>query len=116
MTLKLLTHGHADPINGDFVTPMGQTKCYVSSDNAYDGSLKRLVPQDLYELMAARDDLHWNAERQTGTIIHMIGRMTECGLVSMTAIGNTMYEARALFADTYNYLVSEARVGARRKM
>jgi hypothetical protein len=96
MTLKMLTHGHADPGTGEFVTPMGQQKCYVSSDHVCDESFKKLVPQDLYKLMTARKYLHWSHLRQTGVIFHMIGRILECGIISMTSIGNSLEEAREL--------------------
>jgi hypothetical protein len=94
MTLKRLTHGHADPNTGSFVTPLGQQKCYVSSDHVSDESLKKLVPQDLYELMIDQKDLHWSSERQTGVIFHLIGRMSARGIISMTSIGNSLKEAR----------------------
>jgi hypothetical protein len=109
MTLKLLTHGNMDPNTGLFVTPSGSEKFYVSSDHVTDPSLKRLVPQDLHELMMARKDLHWDPTRQTGAIFHLLGRMSDCGVVSMTAISNSLEEARKLFDETRSYLITEAR-------
>lgn len=50
LSTKLLTNGETDPDTGLFVAG-GQPKYYVSSDHIEDHSLKRLVPQDVYELM-----------------------------------------------------------------
>jgi hypothetical protein len=109
MTMKLLTHGHTNPNTGLFLIPSGREKYYVSSDHVSDLSLKRLVPQDLYELMMARSDLHWDPTRQTGAIFHMLGRMPECGTLSMTAIADSLEEAHELFDETYNYVIAEAQ-------
>jgi hypothetical protein len=109
MTMKLLTHGHTDPITGLFTTPSGRQKSYVSSDNVSDPSLKRLIPQDLYELMMNRRDLHWDPDRQTGVVFHVIGRMPDCGTLSMTAIENSMEDAHILFSTCRDYILTEAK-------
>ena len=109
MTMKLLTHGNMDPSTGSFVTPSGTPKFYVSSDHVSDPAFTKLVPQDLYEIMMARKDLHWDPNKQTGTVFHMLGLLSDCGTVSMTAISNSLEDARKLFEETFSYLVSEAR-------
>ena len=79
--MKLLTRGDTGEVMGLFhSSPMCDSfeKCYISSDNASDPTLKRLVHQDLYELIImARKDLHWHQERQTGIVFHMIGGLSE---------------------------------------
>jgi hypothetical protein len=109
MTMKLLTHGYTDPNTGLFMTPSGRNKYYVSNDHVSDASLKQLVPQDLYELMAARKDLHWDPIRQSGVVFHMLGRMSEYGTTSMTAIANSSEGARQLFDETFDYIIQEAK-------
>lgn len=109
MTMKLLTHGKTDSKTGIFKSAAGGQKCYLSSDHVSDPSLKRLAPQDLYELMMHRLDLHWDYNRETGVIFHMIGRMPEGGVVSMTAIGNSSEEARTLFYKCRDYIIAEAK-------
>lgn len=110
MTLKLLTHGDTDEASGIFHTsPDGAAKFYVSSDNITDTALKRLLPQDLYELITARPDLHWHSTRQTGVVFHMIGRMSEFGMLGITAIHNSIEEAHDLFDEASVYIISEAK-------
>jgi hypothetical protein len=109
MTLKLLTDGDTDEASGIFHTSDGAAKFYVSSDNITDTALKRLLPQDLYELITARPDLHWHSTRQTGVVFHMIGRMSEFGMIGITAIHNSMEDAQALFDEASVYVVSEAK-------
>jgi hypothetical protein len=109
MTLKLLTHGDTDEASGMFRTSDDAAKFYLSSDNVTDTALKRLLPQDLCELITARPDLHWHSTRQTGVVFHMIGRMSECGILGITAIHNSIEEARDLFDETSAYIISEAK-------
>jgi hypothetical protein len=109
MTLKLLTHGDTDETSGIFHTPDDAAKFYVSSDNITDKALKRLLPQDLYELIIARPDLHWHSTRQTGVVFHMIGRMSAFGMIGMTAIHNSIEDAQDLFDEASLYIVSEAK-------
>ena len=110
MTLKLLTHGDTDEASGIFYASDDATsKCYVSSDNITDPALKRLLPQDLYELITARPDLHWHSTRQTGVVFHMIGRMSEFGMIGITAIHNSIEDAQELFEETSMYIISEAK-------
>jgi hypothetical protein len=35
--------------------------------------------------------------------------MSECGTFSMTAIADSLEEARELFDETYNYVITEAQ-------
>jgi hypothetical protein len=39
----------------------------------------------------------------------MLGRMPECGTLSMTAIADSLEEAHELFDETYNYVIAEAQ-------
>ena len=54
-------------------------------------------------------DLHWCPMRQTGIVLHMLGRISECGVVSMTAISNSLEEARTLFQASRDYILAEAQ-------
>jgi hypothetical protein len=107
MTLKLLTHGHIDPMTGLFLAPNGQPKFYVSSDNISDTATKeKLYPNDLFHAMTARPDLHWDQSRQTGVILHMLGRVSKVGSLSMTAVADSTEDAHKLLSDTRKYLVA----------
>jgi hypothetical protein len=107
MTLKLLTHGHIDPLTGLFLAPNGQPKYYVSSDNISDtATTKNLYPNDLFHAMTTRPDLHWDRSRQTGVILHMLGRVSKVGSLSMTAVADSAEGAHKLFRITRTYLAA----------
>ena len=109
MMLRLLTHGDTCEVTGLFQTPIDHiAKFYVSSDNVSDPSLRRLVPQDLFEIIANRPDLHWDSMAQTGVFFHMLGCLSECGKIGMTAVANSLEEARTLFIETNKYIIKES--------
>lgn len=116
MSLKLLTHGNIDSATGLFLTPTGKPKYYVSSDNVSAPTMKNhLYPSDLCRLMDARSDLHWDSVKQVGVILPMLSRVSKTGILSMTAIGDSIEDAHRMFNETQNYLTNMASViGIRR--
>lgn len=94
MSLKLLTHGTIDSATGLFRTPAGKPKYYVSSDAVTVSNMKnQLHPADLCRLMNTRPDLHWNSEKESGVILHMLSRVCKTGTLSITAIGDSTEDA-----------------------
>ena len=43
--------------------------------------------------------LGWDAERQTGVVLHMVSALAVAGRVGVTAIGDTLEEARGRYYD-----------------
>lgn len=69
---------------------------------------EKLYPKDLFHAMTARPDLHWDPSRQKGVVLHMLGRVSTVGTLSMTAIAHSLEDAHKLFGDARSYLAKTA--------
>ncbi|MCB1588904.1 MAG: hypothetical protein KDI56_08375, partial [Xanthomonadales bacterium] len=105
--LQFLTAGHYDEAAGEFLTPLGQPRSYVASDNLVRESFRRLVPEDLIDILVEHG-LHFDNTRQTGVVFNLIGALAEFGKLGLVAIGCDRAEAQRLFDDTVAVLEREA--------
>jgi hypothetical protein len=60
--LQYLTDGHYQADDATFRTPLGQARCYYATDNLVHPHYRRLVPQDLIDLLVAHR-LHFDETR-----------------------------------------------------
>ena len=106
-SLQFLTGGHYNPDSGLFTTPRGSTKYYVASDNKKKEKYKRLLPEDLIDIITyAR--LHFNSTTNTGVVFHMIGAVSQYGKFGVTCIGNTPEEAQDFYDKTVSIIQAES--------
>jgi hypothetical protein len=105
--LQFLTAGHVDPDSGHFLTPLGQARSYCATDNLVDERLKRLVPEDLIDILVERQ-LHFDQNTQTGVVFNLIGALSEHGKLGLVAIAPDRAAADALFEQTVSVLLEEA--------
>ena len=103
LTLQYLTRGQYDAQSGLFHTLRGQEKYYVASDHIESESYRRYTPADLFDLLSARR-LHFDHASQTGIVLHMISGIGTYGNVGVTAIGDSLNEAQALYGTFQDLL------------
>ena len=96
--LTSLTDGAYEPLAGEWRTGMGEIKRYVATDHLDSPAYRRLTPDDLLDVVAERA-LGWDAEREVGVVLHMVSAIAVAGRVGLTAIGDTLEEARARYYD-----------------
>lgn len=106
-SLQFLTGGHYNPNTGLFTTPRGSTKYYVASDNLISEKYKRLLPEDLIDIITYAK-LHFNSTTNTGVIFHMIGAVSQYGKFGVTCIGNTPTEAQDFYDKTVRIIQQES--------
>jgi hypothetical protein len=105
--LQFLTAGRYDEAAGEFLTPLGQPRCYVASDNLVRPEFRRLVPEDLIDILVEHG-LHFDNTRQIGVVFNLIGALSEFGKLGLVSIGADQEEAQRLFDDTVAVLEREA--------
>ena len=91
--LTSLTDGAYDALAGEWRTRMGDIKHYAATDHLDDPAYRTLTPDDLLDLVAQRG-LGWDAKREVGVVLHMISAIAVAGRIGLTAIGDTLEEAR----------------------
>ena len=107
LTLQFLTDGRYDAATGRFLTAMGDEKHLVATDHLEAESLRALVLDDLFDIVA-RHGLHFDQGRQVGVVFHMMSCLTEHGRVGLTAVGDTPEQADELFRRAEQVLSDEA--------
>ncbi|MCW6037826.1 carboxylate-amine ligase [Spirulina subsalsa FACHB-351] len=106
MALKLLTNGKYYTDRGVFLSPHGQEKYYIASDNLQKESYRGLLPGDLMDIIA-RHHLHFDSSTKTGTVFHLMGALSEFGKLGLTSVGNSFEEAEALYERVETVLDQE---------
>lgn len=96
--LTALTDGIYDPLAGEYRNRLGDLKCYAATDHLDSPAYQALTPDDLLDVVAERD-LGWDAERETGVVLHMVSALAVAGRIGLTAIGDTLEEARTRYYD-----------------
>ncbi len=104
--LEFLTGGYHDATTGLYLTPGGQAKYYSATDNLKSPSLRGLLPEDLFEIVARRN-LGFRHSSATGALFYMIGALSQYGKIGMTCIANSPDEAQQLFEYTTQVLTEE---------
>ena len=107
LTLQFLTDGAYDPEHGAFVTPRGESKCFVATDHLESPDYRVFTHEQLFDI-AVRHGLHFDQSRQKGVVFHMMNALAELGLVGLTAVGNSHDEADELYRKTIAALNHEA--------
>ncbi len=110
--LQFLTNGRYDPGLGLFLTPVGQVRHYYATDNLVDPLYRRLIPDDLIDILVARR-LHFDETRQQGVVFNLIGALSEFGKLGLVCIGDSPATARRLFEDSVATLTEEAQADRR---
>jgi hypothetical protein len=96
--LTTLTDGVYDPLAAEYRTRLGDIKHYAATDHLDSPAYRSLTPDDLLDVVAERR-LGWDSERETGVVLHMISAIAVAGRIGVTAIGDTLDEARSLYRD-----------------
>jgi hypothetical protein len=105
--LQFLTAGRIDDETGAFRTPLGQERCYRATDNLVDERLRRLIPEDLMDILVERK-LHFDQTTQRGVVFSLISALSEHGKLGLVAIAETPEGADALYGETVAVLLEEA--------
>ena len=79
-------------------TGYGDLKYYAATDHLDSPAYQSLTPDDLLDVVAERD-LGWDAERETGVVLHMVSALAVAGRIGLTAVGDTLEEARGRYYD-----------------
>ena len=96
--LTTLTDGVYDPLAAEYRTRLGDIKHYVATDHLDSPAYRSLTPDDLLDVVAERA-LGWDTERETGVVLHMVSAIAVAGRIGLTAIGDTLEEARRRYYD-----------------
>jgi PGM1 C-terminal domain len=83
----------------------------VATDHLAGERYETLTPDDLLDI-AERRTLAWNAESEAGIALHMVSALAVAGWVGVTAIGDTLEHARALYADVTAELDGAVQAGS----
>jgi hypothetical protein len=97
--LQFLTNGAYDPERGEFLTPTGQRRVYLATDNLCRPEYRRLTPDDLVDLIVAQR-LHFDPTRQQGVVFNLIGALSEFGKLGLVSISDTPAHAESLYRRT----------------
>jgi PGM1 C-terminal domain len=106
--LQFLTDGHYHAADATFRTPLGQPRCYYATDNLVNPDYRRLVPQDLIDLLVEHR-LHFDETRQQGLVFNLIGALSEFGKLGLVCIADTPAAADAQFQAARELLDRETR-------
>ena len=93
MNMQLLTHGTYDVDTGLYMTPRGEPRYYVATDNLAAPHYRGLMPGDVLDI-AVLHDLHYRPWTETGVIFHLLGAISEFGKCGLTAVGASPEEAQ----------------------
>ena len=91
--LTSLTDGVYDALAGEWRTPFGDVKHYAATDHLDSPAYQSLTPDDLLDVVQEAD-LGWDGEREVGVVLHMVSAIAVAGRVGLTAIGDTLEDAR----------------------
>ena len=97
--LRFLSNGHMDASTGAFLSPQGSELHYLATDNFMHPQLRGLLPMDLIDAVAEAG-LHYDALKESGSVFHLLGCLSEHGKLGMTCIGTTLGGAREVDART----------------
>jgi PGM1 C-terminal domain len=91
--LTSLTDGAYDPLAGEWRARNGDIKHYAATDHLDSPAYQSLTPDDLLDVVAEKG-LGWDADREVGVVLHMVSAIAVAGRIGLTAIGDTLDEAR----------------------
>jgi PGM1 C-terminal domain len=88
-----LTDGPYEPLSGEFRTGLGDLKHYAATDHLDSDAYQSLTPDDLLDVAGERG-LGWDAETETGVVLQLVSALAVAGRIGLTAIGDTLDDAR----------------------
>jgi hypothetical protein len=91
--LTSLTDGAYQPLAGEWRSRHGEVKHYVATDHLDSEAYRSLTPDDLLDVVQEKG-LGWDGEREVGVVLHMVSAIAVAGRIGLTAIGDTLDEAR----------------------
>jgi hypothetical protein len=106
--LTSLTDGVYDPLAGEWRTRFGELKYYAATDHLDSPAYRSLTPDDLLDVVA-QEGLGWDDEREVGVVLHMVSAIAVAGRIGLTAIGDTLEEARGHYYDVKSAVDAAAR-------
>jgi len=109
--LTALTDGAYDPLAGEWRTRLGDIKHYAATDHLDNPAYRRLTPDDLLDVVAQRG-LGWDSEREVGVVLHMVSAIAVAGRIGLTAIGDSLDEARQRYYEVKAAVDETAMHGA----
>jgi pheganomycin biosynthesis PGM1-like protein len=68
-------------------------KHYVATDHLDSDAYRSLTPDDLLDVVEEKG-LGWDDEREVGVVLHLVSAIAVSGRIGLTAIGDTLDEAR----------------------
>lgn len=108
MTLKFLTNGDYRLADGLFYSQQGRPKYYVASDNLQNPQYRGLLPNDLMDIIA-HHRLHFDSSKETGTVFHLMGCLSEFGKLGLTSIADSLEEAKQIYQRVEEVLNQETQ-------
>lgn len=108
--LQFLTNGQYCADTAQFMTPMDQVRHYYATDNLVNPHYRRLIPDDLIDILVARR-LQFEETRQQGVVFNLIGALSEFGKLGLVCIADSPAAAKQLFDDSVAVLDEEAAAG-----
>ncbi len=108
LMLQSLTDGTYCSRTGRFLTPGGEPRYYMASDNLESELYRGLLPFDLIDV-AAMNRLHWHGTNQEGTAFHLMGALSEFGKLGVVCIGPSHERAEAYYRETVEILNKEGQ-------
>jgi PGM1 C-terminal domain len=96
--LTALTDGAYEPLAAEYRTRLGEIKHYAATDHLDSEAYRALTPDDLLDVIAERG-LGWDADKETGVVLHMVSALAVAGRIGLTAIGDDLEQARGLYYE-----------------
>jgi hypothetical protein len=96
--LTALTDGAYEPLAGEYRNRSGVIKHYAATDHLDSPAYTSLTPDDLLDVVAERA-LGWDTQTETGVVLHMVSALAVAGRIGLTAIGEDLEQARALYYE-----------------
>ncbi|MBU2581799.1 MAG: carboxylate-amine ligase [Alphaproteobacteria bacterium] len=112
LMLQSLTDGRYCSQTGRFLTPGGEPRYYIASDNLESELYRGLLPFDLIDI-AAMNRLHWHGTNQEGVAFHLMGALSEFGKLGVVCIGPSHERAEAYYRETVQILDNEGQFWVR---
>src|SRR6187200_2608522 len=109
--LTTLTDGVYDALAGEWRTRKGDLKYYAATDHLDSPAYRSLTPDDLFDVVE-NASLGWDSEREVGVVLHLVSAIAVAGRIGVTAVGNTLDEAR----QRYYGLKAAVDVAAERRL
>jgi hypothetical protein len=96
---------------GAWRTCHGRLKRSVATDHLDNPAYESLTLDDLLDVVAERE-LGWDTETETGVGLHMVSAIAVAGRIGLTAIGDTLDEARGHYNEVKAAVDAAAGVAA----